>query len=241
MRKEQAKIIEKARKKALDNRYIEVLEKEDLTIKQLKLIYDYIVGNKKYGEDKILNEIDKYIFYDCDDHTKENILLPCRDKLIGEDEKKKLIVENQKKYYVNTIYIFLCNHTEEEFIDLKNFIEKNELNELLTNLKNYNSSDINDLITNYTDSYYYMYSESNVSDSTKRGFNILKKMLQNGLLKITDTKDTRKTIVARLQEEIEAGGVGHDNELCYYLLPKEKYMYRIRCVLLQLSYLKDYQ
>ena len=32
MRKEQAKIIEKARKKALDNRYIEVLEKEDLTI-----------------------------------------------------------------------------------------------------------------------------------------------------------------------------------------------------------------
>ena len=47
-------------------------------------------------------------------------------------------------------------------------------------------------------------------------------MLQNGLLKITDTKDTRKTIVARLQEEIEAGGVGHDNELCYYLLPKEK-------------------
>lgn len=223
MRKEQAKIIEKARKKALDNRYIEVLEKEDLTIKQLKLIYDYIVGNKKYGEDKILNEIDKYIFYDCDDHTKENILLPYRDKLIGEDEKKKLIVENQKKYYVNTIYIFLCNHTEEEFIDLKNFIEKNELNELLTNLKNYNSSDINDLITNYTDSYYYMYSESNVSDSTKRGFNILKKMLQNGLLKITDTKDTRKTIVARLQEEIEAGGVGHDNELCYYLLPKEKY------------------
>ena len=99
MRKEQAKIIEKARKKALDNRYIEVLEKEDLTIKQLKLIYDYIVGNKKYGEDKILNEIDKYIFYDCDDHTKENILLPYRDKLIGEDEKKKLIVENQKKYY----------------------------------------------------------------------------------------------------------------------------------------------
>ena len=125
MRKEQVKIIEKARKKALDSRYIEVLEKEDLTIKQLKLIYDYIVGNKKkYGEDKILNEIDKYIFYDCDDHTKENILLPYRDKLIGEDEKKKLIVENQKKYYVNTIYIFLCNHTEEEFIDLKKFYRK---------------------------------------------------------------------------------------------------------------------
>ena len=49
MRKEQVKIIEKARKKALDSRYIEILEKEDLTIKQLKLIYDYIVGNKKYG------------------------------------------------------------------------------------------------------------------------------------------------------------------------------------------------
>lgn len=99
MRKMQKKYLDKINKyKGVTDEAIAFLSREDLTIAQLKIAYDYITANiNKHDMAAIIKELELYI-----DAPGTNIFLPScsEDLLMGNSEGKTLIYDAYNKLQV---------------------------------------------------------------------------------------------------------------------------------------------
>lgn len=108
LRKMQKKYLDKINKyKGVTDETIAFLSREDLTIAQLKIAYDYITANvNRHDMTAIIKELGRYI-----DTSDTNIFLPScsEDLLMGNSEGKKLIYDAYNKLQaLGYEYIFLC-------------------------------------------------------------------------------------------------------------------------------------
>lgn len=128
MRKTQEQIINKAIKHCFSDEEISVLSRDNLTIEELKIIYDYFLFAPNEIDTRIIiNEVEKCIsFLKC--HRKDincaleyNRLL--QEFLLRYSNEQDKILSNNKKTHIFRMYQFLLNHKnpEDKYINFSIF------------------------------------------------------------------------------------------------------------------------
>lgn len=184
LRKMQKKYLDKINKyKGVTDEAIAFLSREDLTIAQLKIAYDYITANiNKHDMAAIIKELELYI-----DAPGTNIFLPScsEDLLMGNSEGKTLIYDAYNKLQVlgcedmffsvdicEILIHFISNNMSSEkikewismFCDTANIFKNYSFLECFkTDIKNYIDKSI----------FYRLYKDQRISDVTFSNFHLV--------------------------------------------------------------------